>query len=133
MGVTTKRRQQWRWLGVHDKGNGEGGTVLLMDNDDNDKANKPSPQVGTDADGGVQRQPDDCLASAWWELAPSDANARNGRMRSSNDVTNKEGGRGFPHTTINQKVIAIVTSIAAETAEAANNDMGDQQCGLQQG
>ena len=41
--------------GVRDEGDGKGGTTLSMDNNnEDDKANEPSPQVGTDADGGVR-------------------------------------------------------------------------------
>ena len=85
------------------------------------------------ADGGGRRRPDDHLALARRESPSSDANAHGGRMTASNDVTNKVGGRGFPHTTINQKVEVIATLIAAETAEAANDNVGDQQRGRQQG
>ena len=104
-----------------------------MDNDDDDEANEPLLRVGMDADGGVQRRPDDRLASARWESASSDADAHGGRTTSLNNVTNEEGGRGFPRTPINQKAIAIATLIAAETAEAANDNVGDQQRGRQQG
>ena len=55
MVVTTERWQQWQWQGMRDKGNVGGGAVLLMDNNDDDKANKPSPRAGTDANGGGQR------------------------------------------------------------------------------
>ncbi len=67
------------------------------------------------------------------------------------------GGRGFPHTTIHQNAAAIApeivaaivaaisaaiataiaaaiaAAIAVETAAAANNDVGNQQCGRWQG
>ena len=126
--------------GVRDKGNGREGAVLSMDDDD--KANKPSPRAGTDANGRGNQQSDDRLASAWWESASSNADAHSGRSKSSNDVTNEGGGgRGFPHTTIHQKTAAraaaitaaraaaIAAAIAVETAAAANDDVGDQQRG----
>ena len=81
--------------GVRNKGNGGEGAALSMDEDD--KANKPSPQAGMDANGGGHQQSDDHLASAWRELAWSNANAHGGRMTSSNDVTNKGGGGGGFH------------------------------------
>ncbi len=131
--------------GVRDKGDGRVGDALSMDEDD--EANKPSPQVGTDANGGGHQQSDDRLALARRELAASNANAHGGRTMSLNDVTNEGGGGGggFLHTTIHQKAAAraaaitaaiaaaIAVEMAVEMAAVANVDVGNQQRGRRQG
>jgi hypothetical protein len=66
-------------------------------NKDNNKANKPSPQAGMDADGGGRQQPDGRLESVWQELVLFNANAHSGRMTSSNDVANEGGGGQVTH------------------------------------
>jgi hypothetical protein len=136
---------------VCNKGNGGEGAALLMDNDD--KANKPSPRAGMDANGGGHQPYDDRLALAWRESASSNTNAHGGRTTIKQRDEQGRGGRGFPHTTIPQKAAvraaAIMAAIAAgiaaviaaviaaaravEMAVAANKDVGDQQPGRRQG